>query len=633
MSYGYNNAILHVDLDVEKTRIEQPGPTFFRKYLGGGCVGLHYLLSESPAGVDALGPDNVLVFAPSVVTGAPVGGVSRYAVVAKSPLTGGVGASEAGGYWGAELKFAGIDAVVIRGRARKPVYLWIHDGDAELRDASALWGLATGECQKAIREELGDGKVRVAQIGPAGERLVRYACIVNELRHFNGRTGMGAVMGSKNLKAVAVRGGGSLNMADKERVVELSRTMAKQLRSHGAWCGMYEMGTSGSIVPQNMSGQLPTRNFTSGVFAGAGSISGEAIHQSMFKGREGCYACPVKCKRIISVDQSHDVDPCYGGPEYESLAALGSYTCVSDLHAVCKANEMCARDGLDTISAGAVAAFAMECYEKGILTSGDTGGMSLDFGNGSAMLRLIEMISRREGIGDILAEGTERAAQRFGKGAERLAMHCKGLEIPAQEARLKQSMALEYALAPIGADHMSSIQEVLFSPSTDKRTIENMRALGLENLMDLAVLDEEKVRFFYYAQQAYSVLDCLTLCMFCFPPIGFFSFSDVVQLVEGVTGWRTSLWELMKVGEREINMARVFNLREGVAASKDGLPDRLFEPLRGGPTDGLRVNREDFQQAVRMFYEMSNWHPDTGAPRDGKLVELGLGWLRDHHAK
>jgi aldehyde:ferredoxin oxidoreductase len=430
MPYGYNGKILHVDLASGTLTVEEPPETFFRKYLGGQCIGMYYILKEMPANADPLGPDNVLAITLSVVTGAPVSGQSRVMANAKSPLTGAIGDAQAGGFWPAEAKAAGFDAIIIKGKAEKPVYLWVHDGQAELRDATHLWGQVTGDAEAAIRQELGDSKIEVMQIGPGGEKLVRYACLINMSNRANGRTGMGAVMGSKNLKAIAVRGKKKPAVADQKALAEIARWGAENFSDSEIY-GMGQHGTAEVLASQQEDGGLPTRNWASGVFGEWEAIDGTTMSDTILKKRDTCYACVVRCKRVVEVTEGlYQVDPHYGGPEYETLATFGSYCGISDLAAVSRANQVCNMYGLDTITTGAMVAWAMDCFEHGLITAKDTGEVELRFGNAEAMVKMTEMIAKREGFGDLLAEGMAQAAAKIGPEAEALVTAVKALAGP-----------------------------------------------------------------------------------------------------------------------------------------------------------------------------------------------------------
>jgi len=626
MAHGYNGKILRVDLSSGKISVDEPGEVCYRRYLGGRGAALYYLLNEMEPGVDPLGPDNLLIFAPSVLTGAPIQGVSRFSVATKSPLTGTYGEAEAGGHWGPELKFAGFDAVVVKGKAKKPVYLWVHDGEAEIRDASKIWGKPTKEAQEAIRKELGDDKIKVAQIGPAGEKLVRFACVVNELQDVNGRGGMGAVMGSKNLKAIATRGKKKVELKDPNAVTALVKWFNENFPKNPDVPGLRNIGTSQLVLPINESGGLPTKNFREGAIEGVEKISGETMKETILIGQRACFACSVACKRVVKIDAPFKVDPAYGGPEYESIAALGSCCGVTDMKYVVKANEICNAYGMDTISAGAAVAFAMECFENGILTKKDTGGLDLRFGNSEAMLKLVEMIGKREGLGDILAEGVKRASKKIGKGSEKFAMHVKGKEIPMHEARWKTGVGLGYAVSPTGADHVQMEHDTCFEEKGF--FLDQLGPIGILEPVGTFDLGPRKVRLFTYLQHWWSLGNCLDLCLFTTAPVRVWTIPKVVEMVNAVTGWDTTTWELMKVGERATTMARAFNAREGFTKDDDWLPERFFQPLEGGPLKGKKISKEDYKRAIAAYYRMMGWD-ETGVPTKEKLEELDVGWVAD----
>ena len=473
MPHGYHQRILHVNLTTGEMNVEQPDERFYRKYLGGSAMGLYYLLKGMPAGVDPLAPENVLTFCLSVITGAPISGQSRMTASARSPLTNCVGDAQCGGFFPAELKFAGYDAIVLRGKAPKPVYLWINDGRAELRDASHLWGRVTGEVDHILKQELGDERIQVLQVGPAGERGVRFAAIMNMSNRANGRTGMGAVMGSKNLKAVAVRGTQKPSLADKTALNRLARWGAERLPASDI-AGLAKYGTAETTGQQQVVGGLPSYNFTSGVFEGWEALNGPTMYDTILRGaatgeqdrlgRDTCFACAVRCKRVVEHKEApYPLNPQYGGPEYESTSTLGCYCGVGDLVAVAKAAELCNMYGMDTISCGATIAWAMECFEAGVLSRQDTGGLELRYGNAEALVQLTEMIGRRQGFGDVLAEGSARAAARLGKGQQFL-ITTKGQEAPAHMPQVKRTLALIYAANPFGADHQSHEHDPAYAP-------------------------------------------------------------------------------------------------------------------------------------------------------------------------
>ena len=624
MGKGYNGKILRVDLSERKVWTEEPEEFVYRTYLGGAGLAVQYLLRELPKGVEPLSPDNVLVLACSVITGTMVPGASRFTAAAKSPLTGGYGEAEAGGYWGPELKMAGYDAIIIKGKASEPVYLWIHDGEVEIRDASKLWGMITGDSQEAIKEELGDDRIRVLQIGPGGEKLVRYACLINELKHANGRTGMGAVMGSKNLKAIAVRGTSKVEVANQDAMREVLGWLRENYVQQPG--DMHDLGTPRLTASLSENGILPTHNFRDGEFDGAMDISGERMKETILIRTGTCFACSVACKRVVEVTEGpFQVDRKYGGPEYETVAALGSLCDVNDLAAISKGNELCNKYTIDTISAGVSIAFAMECYENGILTKEDTGGIELKFGNAEAMVKMVEMIGKREGLGDILAEGVMRAAEKFGNGAERFAVHVRGQEVPMHEPRGKRSLVLAYSLSPTGADHMEAPHDVVFAALDP----EGQHALSLLGLLEpVAPLDmgPKKVRAFYYSKQLFDLYNSIGMCDFVGVPIGPLAVKELVKHVNAVTGWDTSLWDLLKAGERSNVMMRLFNFREGFTKDDDTLPERIMQELQNGALEGEKIDKDDFQKMKQTYYQMAGWDK-TGYPTKAKLAELGLEWV------
>jgi aldehyde:ferredoxin oxidoreductase len=625
MSFGYHGKILHADLTNAALRIEEPDEKFYRHYMGGSGLGMYYLLKHTPAGADPLGPENTLVLSLSVLTGAPVSGQSRMTATAKSPLTGAVGDAQCGGFWPAECKFAGFDAIVVTGKAEKPVYLWLHDGEAELRDASHLWGKVTGEVEAQIKEELGDPKIEVAQCGPAGEKGVRFAGIINMSNRANGRTGMGAVMGSKNLKAVAVRGKMRPKLADRDALIKVAKWGADNFEASDVY-GLGMFGTAEVLQGQHKAGGLPTRNWSSGAFDGWEPLDGPTMYDTILKERDTCYACTVRCKRVVEVTAGpYKVDPLYGGPEYETLATFGSYCGIDDLAAVSYANQLCNQYGMDTISCGATIAWAMDCFEAGLLTTEDTGGLELRFGDADAMVKLTEMIGKREGLGDLLAEGSARAAATFGNGAEDLVVTVKGQELPAHMPQVKRSLALIYAVNPFGADHQSHEHDPSYADYPDR-----MAELDLMDPQPDGLLNTEKVRYALYTQQLYSCLDSINLCQFVYGPAWhLYGPSQIVDTVRAITGWNVSLWELMKVGERRLNLMRAFNAREGFGRAADKLPPKLSQALVGGESDGVFVTEEEVEKAKDTYYGMAGWDVATGTPGRPKLEELGLAWVAD----
>ena len=630
MSSSYTGRVLHADLSSSRVWTEEPekhDPHFYRRYWGGSCLGTYYLLKEIPPQAEPFDPDNVLVFATSVVGGAKAPGLARYAVLAKSPMTGGVGEALAEGAWGPTLKRAGFDAIVIHGAGAGPVYLSIQDGKAEIRDASELWGKDTGETFDAVRAELDDPEVHVACIGPAGEQLVRYASIVSDGTFMNARTGMGAVMGSKNLKAIAVRGTAPVTAANPARVAELSKQFTEHFQDNFVNKAVFDAGTASFLGYLNDAGLTSSRNASSTHWESAGGVSGEVIHEAHFDRRTPCYCCPAACHRTLRGTETYGVDPRYGAPELETLMAFGNGCQIADLGTLLKAHELCTRFGLDPTSTGVTVAFAMECYERGLLK--EVEGLDLRFGNAEILPKVIEQIAFRKGIGDVLAEGTMRAAQAIDPQTEPLAVHVKGLELPLHDPRTKAMLGLSYALSSTGPDDMAVEHDTDYDDSAPQLFMDRVETLGILERREATDLGPEKVRMLCYLQQVFSFMDSLCLCKFAFAPCRYYSFTEMVDLVSAISGWETSLWDLQKLGERKLAMQRCFNVREGLRPDDDRLPQRVYEPISSGPNQGVHMDRDIVEEAKRTYYRMRDWDPVTGLPSPAKLVELDVGWLRD----
>lgn len=630
MPFGYTGNILHVDLTKRELRIENPPEEFYRTYMGGGAMGLFYILNGMNPEIDPLSPENILTFMCSVVTGVPVSGQSRICVNAKSPMSGAIGDSQAGGFFPAEVKFAGFDGIVIKGKAENPVYLWIHDGKAELRDAAHLWGKSTKHVDSMLKDELGDPKVQIAQVGPAAEKGVLYSSIVNMVNRNNGRTGMGTVMASKNLKAVVVRGTAKVATADPKKIIELARQGAKDVKNNPDVEGLANHGTASVVGYQNETGTFPTRNYTEGQFEGVDKITGETMTETILKNNDTCYSCAVRCKRVVEAEKDgYKVDPVFGGPEYETIGTFGSYCGVNDLEAISYANQICNDYGVDTISCGATIAFAMECYEKGIITQKETGGIDLKFGNTKAMLEILDQIvNKSTPFGALLSRGSARVAKEWGPEAEKCLITVKNQEAPAHMPQVKKSLALVYAVNAFGADHQSSEHDWMYEEGAAELYLERLALMGLNNPPPAGDFGPEKVRFGTLSHIFYSLLDTLTVCQFVWGPAWtLYGPKEIVDLVKASTGWDVTLEELLRAGERRLNMMRVFNNRTGFSRKDDKLPVKFFEPLKGvGPSAGVVVDKELLEKAIDQHYESMNWSKD-GVPSQEKLEELQLGWL------
>lgn len=630
MADGFVRRILHVDLTEGRHEVEQPTEAFYRKYLGGSAMGMYYILRALPGRVDPLGPENVLTLMVSALTGAPISGQSRMTANALSPLADGIGDSQCGGFFPAELRFAGFDGLVIRGKASQPVYLWLHDGQAELRPAAHLWGKTTAEVADLLKAELKDDKIEIAQIGPSGEKLVRLAAIINMDNRANGRTGLGAVMGSKNLKAVVVRGSSKkLPWSDSARLNELAKWGAAEVPNNADVLGLRDYGTASVVAFQNSIGSLPTFNYSAGQYADFEMISGEKMADTILKENDTCYACTVRCKRVVEAEfLQQAVERRFGGPEYETIATFGSYCGVNDLQAIALANQICNSHGLDTIGTGATVAWAMECFTHGLLTEKEI-GFPAPFGDAQAMVRLTGMIARREGFGDVLANGSRKAAEMLGKGREYL-ITVKGAEAPAHMPQSKRSLGLIYAVNPFGADHQSSEHDPMVEDGAADFYMGRLKALGFDKTIEPRSLGPEKVRFALKGQQFYSFLDSACLCQFVWGPAWtLYGPDETVDFVRSATGWKDfTLEELLAVGERRINMMRAMNARLGLDRTADALPEKFYAPLAGdGPTGGISLSHEEIRSALDEYYRQAGWDVQSGNPTGSTLTRLGLSWM------
>jgi aldehyde:ferredoxin oxidoreductase len=621
--FGYMGKLLRVNLTDEVIKQENLESDIAKRFLGGRGLGAKILFDEVFPETDPLGPENKLIIATGVVTGIPFAGNSRYVVMAKSPLTGIWGEAGAAGFFGPELKFSGYDAIIVEGQAKRPVYLWINNGNVEIRGAKHIWGKISGETINTIQKEVGDDRARVACIGPGGENLVRYACVISDFHRAAGRTGMGAVMGSKKLKAIAVRGKQKIPFADEEKVIEVARAANKEVMK-GIWMeGMRKYGTAGDLDDLCASGRLPTKNFRKSTFDGADKITGETMAETILVERSTCYACPVACIRVVKTEGVITVDPAYGGPEYETAAAFGSLCMNDNLVAIAKANELCNKYTIDTISTGAAIAFAMECFEKGLLTLADTNGIDLTWGNYQAILQLIEKIARREGIGNLLAEGVKRASLKIGKGSESFTLCIKGQELPMHEPRGKKGVGLSYATSNRGACHLQCEHDDIFE---DEKYLS--ADIGLDTISATSRLDagKQKVKLVKIVGDLWALYDSAIVCKFPMFPGGGVQVRTLVDVVASATGWDVTPRDLMEVGERVFNLTRVFNTREGIRRKDDTLPSRLMEPLPEGPYKGETI---PLDKMLDDYYEIRGWDLITGIPTKEKLRELGLGYAVD----
>ncbi len=621
MPNGYHGLILRIDLTTGKIEKETLPDSFYRTYMGGGAIGAYFLLKETTGSTDAFDPTNLITIAPSVTTGPAITGVSRCSVISLSPLTGAVGEGQAGGSIGPMIKRAGVDAIVITGRSEKPCYLYVCSDKVEIRDASELQGKTVGIVYDQLVESLGSSKLSIIQCGPAGENRVRFASLMVDRNNVVGRTGLGAVFGSKNIRAVAVRGDGELQLAEPEKLKQFNKLAKKRLASGGFPGILKKFGTPGVFAIQAQGGNIATHNFSRSFHQDFIQLDAETIDSTISSGKATCLGCIVACRKRVSASTPYQISDKLGGPEFETLALLGSNLDIMDAAAVSKANEMCNEYGLDTITTGAVASYVMESMEKGIIPLEQNGGKAVRFGAAEDLFDLIDQIANRKGLGDVLADGFQHAINTFGKESEPFAIHAKGQGLPAHMAQVKPSQALMYAACPVGGDHMSAEHDWFLNEADD-----DCRSLGIFGSGDASSTNLAKARMTAYSQHYYSLLDTLTLCMFMWGPGSLLNFRDLEDLLQFTTGWHCTLWELMKVGERKTNMLKLINTRRGFTRKDDILPERLYHPLPDGPAKGKCVDRDLFPEMLTYYYQLMGWNSETGAPSDAKLVELGLDW-------
>jgi len=607
--HAYTGKILHVDMTTQTTRVQTVEPEFLKKYLGGVGLATRLVYDNTPAGCDPLGPDNTLCFACSAFAGTPIPVGTKHGVAAKSPLTGFIGDSLSGSHFSEMLRRAGWDGLVIKGQAPRWTLLFIDDDRVSFMDASAYLGQGAVEVQSVIRDRLGDENVRVSAIGPAGENLVRFASIDNDGRQV-GRTGNGAVMGSKRIKAIAIRGTRPVTVADPKGLMEAGLKLIKTSQGPGT-LKYRSLGTPSNVLNMNAIGVLPTRNFSETTFEHADTISGEYLRDHFKVKAVACSGCSIACEQW-GVVREGKYKGAKIGLDYEPLFAVGSNCGIGTLPPIIKLVEMADDLGLDAMSAGVVISWAMECYEKGLLTREDCDGLECNFGNEDAAIALMEKIAHRDGIGDLLAEGTKRASEKLGKGSEHFAMHCKGLEMPGYDVRSLKTFAAGLAVGTRGACHNRSLAyELDIKGVVDRFTAEPGRGpLMVEN------------------ENFACVLDCLVLCKFlrnCFDDFN----TDVARIYTMTTGIDLTPEELLAVGERVWNLKKAFNIREGWTRADDTLPPRVLnDPIPAGPSKGSYVTAEELDMLIGDYYQARGWTDEGLIPRS-KLIELGLEDIAD----
>jgi aldehyde:ferredoxin oxidoreductase len=602
--------LLVVDLSSGEIKDEPLNVEYTHQFIGGSGLAARYLYDLLDSGLDPLHPANPLLFMTGPLTGTRAPLCGRHVVCARSPLTGIWNESHAGGFVGAELRFAGYDGIIIKGRSPRPVYLWVQNGKAELRDAGHLWGRDTFETQAVIKEQLGDPKVRVACIGPAGENQALLANIIHDHARAAGRGGMGAVMGSKNLKAVAVRGHGRIPVADEERLKDLARQVIEILKDDFLSDMLHETGTACAMEQLNYLGSLPSHYYTQGVFDGVETLSGGFMADTILTGTSACYGCVVGCGRKVAVSKGRYAFPEIDGPEYETICALGTNLLIDDLAAVSWLGHLCDGYGMDTMSAGSTIGFAHYLFQEGVIGSRDTGGLTLRWGDPDTVVELLEQMAHREGFGALLSEGSRRLGQHF--GVEELAVQVKGLEVAYHDPRALSAMALVYSTSPIGASHNHS----------DMYWVEvgrSLEELGIPFTDRLE--DEGKGPLVARHQNWRSVTNALVMCIFNNAPAQYHA-----DLLNATTGRQETLDSLLQIGERIWNLKRAYNHRLGLTRADDRLPQLFLQPLSEGGTQG---HTPDLELMLGEYYEARDWDPETGKPSREKLEQIGLGWVAE----
>jgi aldehyde:ferredoxin oxidoreductase len=615
MSFGFMGKLLRVNLTDQRITTEEINQAWAKQYLGGAGLATKYFYEEVPGGVDPLSPSNKLIFMTGPLTGTASASASRYSVVSKSPQTGLWGQANSGGSFGPALKRSGFDGIIFEGASPNPVFLKILDGEAELLDASHLWGKTVPETDDALQESSSQ-KLTVAAIGPAGENLVTYAAIMNNKNRAAGRCGLGAVMGSKKLKAIACAGSQSIQLANKSGFHDTATKQFNLIDESILKVGFDTFGTNMVADFVHVRGGYPTRNWQQGVFEGIDEINAQAIMDTVFVDSVSCFACPITCGRRTEIKEGKWKGDKGEGPEYESTNTLGSMCGVSDINAITKANYLCNEYGLDTISTGSTIAFAMECFEKGILTKKHTDGLEITFGDGEMVVSLVEKIALREGIGDLLALGTRAMAERLGQGSEKFAMQVKGLELPAYDSRAAKITGLGYVTANRGGDHMTGYIQGPTFIDVPFLIVED------SSIRDPFQANPEEAHILVDMENAMAVLDAFGGCKFMgmLLPV-----DELIELFENATGWSFTEEDFRKAGERIYNLTRAACIREGVSREDDLLPERLMsEPLPDGPAKGMVNDREMLDLMKDAYYDFRGWDLETGIPTKEKLSELDL---------
>lgn len=623
--YGYAGKILRVNVSKRKIHIKRLEQNLVTHFLGGRGFNSNRLYDEIPQGIDPLSPENKLMFATGPLVGTMFPTASRFNVSAKSPLTGILGDSNAGGHFASELKFAGYDQVILEGRCEKPVYIFIHDDEVEIRNADHLWGKDVYEADEIIRSDLGDKSVQAAIIGPAAENNVKYAGIFANLMRAAARTGMGTIMASKRVKALVVKGTGSIEVANPKKFEKIVKTIEAAIYEHPQYWPRRLMGTTRILLPVNLGGFLPTRHFTSGVFESAEEVSGEKLAKEYNVKTRGCFSCTLPCSHFYVIRKGKYAGLYGEGPEYEPLSSFTARVGNPDIQVALKANDLANRLGLDAITTAECISWSMELYERGLLSSSEVDNLDLSWGNEETILSLIEKIAHREGFGDVLADGVKKAAEKLGRGQE-LALHVKGLEIIQADPRGLKGYGLGYVVSTRGGDHLRSEPFIELSDDPKKGEI----LFGIPDAT-IRLAYRGKGKLIRYFEDWCAITDALEVCKNVAENMEILPFDKAAEVIEATTGFKFSASDVRRIGERIINIERCFIVREGIRRKDDTLPKRfLEETIPAGPSKGSKFELEPM---LNEYYEERGWDLDTGIPKGSKLTELGLNRVIDDFAR
>ena len=609
---GYMNRVIDVNLSTRAVDVIEMGEDILRQFIGGSGLGAKILWDRKAYNSDPLSEGNPLIFMTGPFTNTPVISASKFAVVARSPLTGIFGESDSGGTWGPTLKRAGYDGIIVTGKSDKPVYLWVSEDGVEIRDAGHLWGKDSIETAVALCGETAE-KAVTACIGPSGEKLIPLACVMNDgiAARAAGRCGLGAVMGSKNLKAIAAYGSMKTPMHDRKGLVQLLGEISKSVREKAA--GLTKLGTDGGLATFEEMGTLPLQNWKGSERwkEGAAEITGATMAERILSGTYGCEGCMIRCGREIRLTDSRYGTIEGAGPEYETFGSLGSLCLISDLNAIAKGNDLCNRYGLDTISAGAMVAFAMEAYEKGIITKGDTDGVELTWGNGDAMVATVTMIGENRGLGATLAKGVRQAAKELGGGSEEFAIHSHGLEFPMHDPRGYMTLSVEYATSARGACHVSGLSHGFERGLT-------LPEIGLSEVPDRLAVENKGV-LTALSQDVMGLFDSLKICKLAL--FGGVKLTHMADWYEKITGEGMTIDNFMLIGERMFNLKRLFNLKCGMRTEDDRVPDRIVSLPK--EAEGWGTKLPPLADMLKEYYAHRGWD-QKGVPTDEKIKSLGL---------